>query len=54
MTAEKTTVVFGWRVYGLGVIALATVSLGLGNFLPGQPAAKDFPDRTVLAWREWL
>ena len=25
MTAEKTTMTLGWRLYGLGVIALATV-----------------------------
>jgi len=41
---------FGWRVYGLGVIALALVSFALGNFDPGQPVPKSLPDRTVLAY----
>ena len=50
MTAEKPTPTLGWRVYGLGVIALALVSLALGTFDPGQPVPKDFPDRTVLAY----
>jgi uncharacterized membrane protein len=49
-TAEKTTNVFGWRVYGLGVMALGAVCLALGDFHPGQPVPKDFPDRTVLAY----
>ena len=41
---------FGWRVYGLGLIALGVVGLALGNFLPGQPVPKAFPDRAVLAY----
>jgi uncharacterized membrane protein YphA (DoxX/SURF4 family) len=50
MTAEKTTMAFGWRVYGLGVMVLAMVCLALGDFLPGQPVPKGFPDRTALAY----
>jgi uncharacterized membrane protein YphA (DoxX/SURF4 family) len=50
MTAENTTTAVGWRVYGLGVMALAIVCLALGDFLPGQPMPKDFPDRTALAY----
>src|SRR5258707_10191432 len=50
MIAEKTTMAFGWRVFGLGVIALAMVGLALGDFLPGQPVPKDFPARTALAY----
>ncbi|HEV7491629.1 MAG TPA: DoxX family protein [Rhodanobacteraceae bacterium] len=50
MTAEKTTMAFGWRVYGLGVMALGIVCLAFGDFHPGQPVPKDFPDRTVLAY----
>jgi uncharacterized membrane protein len=50
MTAEKTTMAFGWRVYGLGVMALAMVCLASGDFLPDQPVPKDFPDRTALAY----
>ena len=41
---------FGWRVYGLGVMALAVVSLAWGDFDPGQPVPKAFPDRTLLAY----
>lgn len=40
----------GWRVYGLGVMALGAVCLALGNFHPGQPVPKGFPDRTALAY----
>jgi uncharacterized membrane protein YphA (DoxX/SURF4 family) len=40
----------GWRVYGLGVMALAMVCLAWGNFDPGQPVPKNFPDRTALAY----
>ncbi|MDQ2861162.1 MAG: DoxX family membrane protein, partial [Pseudomonadota bacterium] len=50
MTAEKTTMAFGWRVWGLGVMALAMVSLAWGDFDPGQPVPKGFPDRAVLAY----
>ena len=50
MTAERTTTGFGWRVYGLGVMALAMVCLACGGFDPGQPVPKDFPGRTVLAY----
>jgi len=50
MTAEKTTMAFGWRVYGLGVMALGMVCLALGDFHPGQPVPKAFPDRTALAY----
>jgi uncharacterized membrane protein YphA (DoxX/SURF4 family) len=50
MTAEKTTVAFGWRVYGLGVMALGLVCLVWGNFDLGQPVPKNFPGRTGLAY----
>ena len=50
MTAEKTTRAFGWRVYGLGIMALGAVCLALGDFHPGQPVPKDFPGRTMLAY----
>ena len=39
----------GWRVYGLGIVALAAIGLAIGDFLPGQPAPKSLPDRVVLA-----
>lgn len=50
MTAEKTTMAFGRCVYGLGVMALGMVCLALGDFHPGQPVPKNFPDRTALAY----
>jgi uncharacterized membrane protein YphA (DoxX/SURF4 family) len=50
MSEEKTTLALGWRVYGLGVIALALVCLAWGDFDPGQPVPKSFPDRSALAY----
>jgi uncharacterized membrane protein YphA (DoxX/SURF4 family) len=40
----------GWRVYGLGMIALGLACLAWGEFDPGQPVPKNFPDRTALAY----
>ena len=49
MTAEKqTTMVIGWRVYGLGVMAVGMLCLAWGTFDPGQPVPKDLPDRTAV------
>ena len=45
-----TTMGFGWRVYGLGVMALGMVCLAWGDFDPGQPVPRDFPARTALAY----
>jgi uncharacterized membrane protein YphA (DoxX/SURF4 family) len=42
--------VIGWRVYGLGVIALGLVCLAWGRFDPGQPVPKAVPDRAALAY----
>ena len=50
MSTEKSEMAFGWRVWGLGVMALAMVCLAWGDFDPGQPVPKTFPDRTVLAY----
>jgi len=50
MTAENATPAFGWRVYGLGIIAMGIVCLMWGNFDSGQPVPKSFPDRTALAY----
>jgi len=41
---------FGWRAYGVGVMALGLVCLAFGDFHPGQPVPKDFPGRTLLAY----
>ena len=50
MTQEKTTIAVGWRVWALGVMALAAVGLAWGDFDPGQPVPKSFPERTILAY----
>ncbi|OOG37064.1 DoxX family membrane protein [Rhodanobacter sp. C05] len=50
MTAKKATGAFGWRVYGLGVMALGVLCLAWGTFDTGQPVPKDFPCRDVLAY----
>src|SRR5580704_1461377 len=50
MTATKTWRAFGWRVYGLGVLAVGLACLSFGDFDPGQPVAKNFPARTALAY----
>jgi uncharacterized membrane protein len=50
MTAEKASMDFGWRVYGLGVMALGLVCLAWGNFDLGQPVPKNFPGRAGLAY----
>jgi hypothetical protein len=50
MAAGKSTGTFGWRFYGLGVMALAMVDLVWGNFDSGQPLPKSFPDRAALAY----
>ena len=41
---------FGWRVYGLGVMAIAMVCLAWGRFDPGQPVPTAVPDRAALAY----
>jgi uncharacterized membrane protein YphA (DoxX/SURF4 family) len=40
----------GWRVYGLGVMALGALCLVWGNFDSGQPVPNYIPDRTALAY----
>jgi uncharacterized membrane protein YphA (DoxX/SURF4 family) len=50
MTAEKATMALGWRVYGLGVMAVGVASLAFGEFDPGQPVAEHFPARIALAY----
>ena len=41
---------FGRHVYGLGVMALGAICIAFGDFHPGQPVPKDFPERTTLAY----
>lgn len=50
MKTEKTTLGFGWRVYGVGVAALGLTCLAFGDFNPGQTVPKNFPVRTTLAY----
>jgi uncharacterized membrane protein len=50
MKAEKTTMGLGWRVYGLGVMAVGLAGLAFGDFDPGQPVPANFPARTALAY----
>lgn len=40
----------GWRVFALGIIALAMICLIWGDFHNGQPVPKTFPARTALAY----
>ena len=50
MTTEPSAQAFGWRLYGLGVMTLGALCLIFGNFDPGQPVPKDFPERSFLAY----
>jgi hypothetical protein len=50
MIAQTTTIALGRRVYGLGVITLATCCLAWGVFDPGQPVPEHFPHRAALAY----
>jgi hypothetical protein len=50
MTGEKTINGYGWRVYGLGVMAIAVLSLIWGEFASGQSVPKAFPGRVALAY----
>lgn len=49
MTTEKAKMAFGWRVYGLGVMALGVLCLVFREFDPGQSVPKGFPGYAVLA-----
>ena len=40
----------GFRVYGLGVVAISLLCLAWGAWDPGQPMPKTFPSRTALAY----
>ncbi len=50
VTSENALLPVGWRVYGLGVMALAIVCLAWGDFDLGQPVPNALPERAVLAY----
>lgn len=50
MKSEKAKMGFGWRVYGIGMMALGMTCLVFGEFDPGQPVPDRLPYRTVLAY----
>ncbi len=47
---EATRVAPGRYVYGLGIMAIGSLSLAWGDFVNGQSVPASFPDRTVLAY----
>lgn len=47
---DRPTTALGWRVYGIGVVAVGLVSFAFGDFHTGQPVPKGFPDRVLLAY----
>src|SRR5580704_16152065 len=50
MTSEPAKRSLGYRVFGVGVMALAIVCLVRGDFDPGQPVPDDVPGRAALAY----
>jgi uncharacterized membrane protein YphA (DoxX/SURF4 family) len=50
MTTARATMSYGWRAYGVGIIAIGAVCIAFGDFHPGQPVPKGFPGRTTLAY----
>lgn len=47
---RKVRLGIGWRIFGLGMALVGLVCLAFGDFHPGQPVPKNFPDRTLLAY----
>jgi len=47
---DNRPIEFGWRVFGLGIVALSLVGFIWGDFISGQPVPKWFPERTALAY----
>ena len=49
-TGDQKPMQFGWRVYGLGIIAFGVIGFVWGDFISGQPVPKWLPERTTLAY----
>ncbi|HEX3363506.1 hypothetical protein [Phenylobacterium sp.] len=49
MTAQTTAPAFGWRVFGIGVIAVAVVVFALRDVDPAGQASRASPGHTLLA-----
>ena len=49
-TVEQKPMEFGWRVFGLGIIAFGVIGFIWGDFISGQPVPKWFPERAALAY----
>ena len=50
MATRQATMTFGWRVYGLGVMALGLACLASRQFVLGQAAPEDVPLGSALAY----
>jgi uncharacterized membrane protein YphA (DoxX/SURF4 family) len=50
VATETMSKTFGWRVYGLGLMAMAAVWLAWGDFSPGQDVPSMFTNRALLAY----
>jgi uncharacterized membrane protein YphA (DoxX/SURF4 family) len=50
MDLQTARPAWGWRVFGLGVMALGVLALAWGGFHPGQPVPKDLPGYAALAY----
>jgi uncharacterized membrane protein len=50
MTAAAKLKGFGWRVYGVGVMAIGLLGLALHGFVQGQTVPKGFSHRSMLAY----
>jgi len=46
---NSSAMAFGWRAYGLGVMAIGVVCLAWRDFEPGEAVPTNLPDRVVLA-----
>jgi len=49
-TGDQKPMQFGWRVYGLGIVAFGIIGFVWGDFISGQPVPKWFPERGALAY----